>query len=98
MSHMLCRTQAQLRETQQQLSEAAEGHRRETAQLQAQLRQSSEERSRDARELETAQEELQRQKERYESERQRLTKRQDGLLKVHIRPAPEPFSWTVRIT
>ena len=87
MCCMLCRTQAQLRETQQRLSEAAEGHWRETAQLQAQLRQISEERSRDAQELESAQEELQRQKEHHESDRQRLTKRQEGLLKVHIKPA-----------
>lgn len=77
--------QAQLREAQQQLSTAAEGHGRETAQLQAQLRQAGEERNRDAQELESAQEELQRQKERYESERQRLIQRQEGLLKVHIK-------------
>ena len=90
--------QAQLREAQQQLSAAAEGHRRETAQLQAQLRQITEERNRDAQDLESAQEELQRQKEHHDSERQRLIKRQEGLLKVHIRMAlicllRPPRSW-----
>ncbi len=85
---MLCCVQAQLQDTQQQLSAATESHRRETIQLQAQLRQSSKESERNAQDLESAQEELQRLRERYENERQRLTSRQEGLLKVCIRPAP----------
>ena len=86
VKHVLCCVQAQLQETQQQLSAAAEGHRRETAQLQAQLRQSSKESERYAQDLESAQEELQRVRERHDSERQRLTSRQEGLLKVSVRP------------
>ena len=67
---------------QQQLCSATEGHKRETAQLQAQLRQSRGDQERDAQELETVREELQRLKERHDDERERLSRRQDGLLKV----------------